>query len=622
MTLPDSLKDFVEERASLLLWLTFALLLVAISSTFKVFFPLPGGLMGHDFSLQLPAWLEGHIWFANNGLSIPWFSPSFCAGQPFFPDPQSVYYSFPQFFAIWWGPIAAAYLTLCISAGVFFWGGYVLMRKVFLTGPVAAVLTGGMLMFNGFLPHHTVVGHLTYHGFALAPWIALLLLMPARSILNQAAASVLAGVMLAYWVHSGFGTLILAGVLSVFLIGVLQCLRGGSIAQFLARSTLAGLVGLALSASKLVASFSFLAQFPRTFYQLPGAPSLGDALAVMGSALFLPSQWAYEVGLPRLTNMQFSLAPHEWAFNFGMASAVLLAALISSRVFRLARPARHSTTGTVADTGTTSSNQKRARQLVLLALLILGLVWPLAFNYYSPEWAAFVKTIPLINTASTALRWAIVYIPIIAIGTGLLLEHAGWRHWGTAAVAACLLGTLIQTSTEPREFYLEQAYDARSIMLADRMLGDGHFKGEITQLGTGGEIRVNGEKWPLEQNNTLVAGISQVFCYNPVFGYRLEKFSAENLKTGSVLAERDGFLNLKNPACYVYPKENNCKPGDLFRADQKVEATQFINFKPFAFNISKSQEWANLATEAGLGLVALFLLAWLWLAVRSRGAKT
>ncbi len=615
MTLPDSLKDFVERRTPLLLCLIFAVMLGAFSSTFKVFFPLPGGLMGHDFSLQLPAWLEGHIWYENNGLSVPWFSPSFCAGQPFFPDPQSVYYSFPQFFAIWWGPIAAAYLTLCVSASLFFWGGYLLMRKVFLTGPVAAVLTGGMLMFNGFLPHHTVVGHLPYHGFALTPWIALLLLMPARSRLSEAGFSVMAGVLLAYWVHSGFGTLILAGVLCIFLIGVLQALRGGSIGRFLARSALAGLVGVALSASKLVASFSFLAQFPRTYYLLAGAPSVTDALAVIGGALFLPSQWAYEFGLPRLANIQFTLAPHEWAYNFGLATALLLAALIGVRLFKLARRAS-------SNTGSTGFARPSAQQLVLFAVLLLGLAWPLAFNYYSPQWSAFIKTVPIINTASTALRWIIVYIPLIAIGTGLLLQHAGWRYWSAAAAGACLLATLVQTSIEPRDFYLDQGYDAQSVLVAERMLAKGQFKGEITRLGTGAEIQINGERLPLELNNTLVGGVSQIFCYNPVFGYRLEKFSAKNLRPGSVFAERDGFLNLKNPACYVYPKENNCKPGDLFRADQKLEATQFVNFRPFAFKISKAQEWANLATESALGVVALFLLVWLGMALWARRAKT
>lgn len=611
MTSPDGIKDFVSQRARPTLWLIFAALLATISIIFKIFFPLPGGRMGHDFALQLPAWFEGHIWYANNGLGVPWFSPSFCAGQPFFPDPQSVFYSFPQFFAIWWGPVTAAYLTLSLAASLFFWGGYLLMRKVFLTGRVAAVLVGGLLMFNGFMPHMVVVGHLTYHGFALAPWIALLLLIRVRSRINAIGVSVLAGVMLAYWVHSGFGTLILAGLLSVFLIGVLHCLRGGAIGQFLARATLAGLVGGALSASKLVASFSFLANFPRTFYLLPGAASPLDALALIVGALFLPSQWAWAFGRPKMTNLQFDLAPHEWAFNFGFATALLLATLIIFLLINLVRLAARNDV----------LPRPTVRQLMLFVVLVIGLAWPVAFNYYNPQWNAFLKSVPLINTASTALRWVIVYIPIVAIGAGLLLEHAGWRHWGAVAAGACLLATMAQTALEPRDFYLSQSYDARTIVLADRLLSQGEFTGQIRNLGTEAEIQVNGTKLPLIQNNTLVVGISQVFCYNPVFGYRLEKFIANNLHPGSVFTERDGHLNLKNPACYVYPEENNCKPGDLFRADQKLEATQFVNYKPFAFKISKVQEWANVATMAALGLAALGMCAWLAAALRSRRAR-
>ncbi|MES2510830.1 MAG: hypothetical protein V4625_12935 [Pseudomonadota bacterium] len=611
MIRPDGIEDFLSQRARTVVWVIFAAMLATISIIFKVFFPLPDGRMGHDFALQVPAWFEGHIWYANNGLSVPWFSPSFCAGQPFFPDPQSVFYSFPQFFAIWWGPVTAAYLTLCMAASLFFWGGYLLMRKVFMTGRVAAVLVGGLLMFNGFMPHMVVVGHLTYHGFALAPWIALLLLMPVRSRINAIGVSVLAGVLLAYWVHSGFGTLILAGALSVFLTGVVHCLRGGAISQFLARATLAGIVGVALSASKLVASFSFLANFPRTFYLLPGAASPVDAFALIVGSLFLPSQWAWAFGRPKMTNIQFDLAPHEWAFNFGFATALLMAVLA---IFLLASLVRRAARNHQFPRPT-------ARQLLLFVVLVIGLAWPVAFNYYNPQWSAFLKTIPIVNTASTALRWVIVYIPLVAIGAGLLLQHAGWRHWGTAAAAACLLATMVQTAFEPRGFYLSQSYDARTVLLADRLLSQKEFTGQIRLLGTEAEIQVNGTKMPLLQNNTLVVGISQVFCYNPVFGYGLEKFKADNLHAGPVLTERDGYLNLKNPACYVYPEENNCKPGDLFRADQKAEAAQFVNYKPFAFNISKKQEWANMVTFSALFLVALALCGWLAMVLRLRRAK-
>jgi hypothetical protein len=84
------------QRPALWLWLTFAVMLGSVATVFGPFFPLPGGTMGHDYALVMPNWLDGHIWSANNGLAAPWFTPSFCAGQPFYADPQSSFYSYLQ----------------------------------------------------------------------------------------------------------------------------------------------------------------------------------------------------------------------------------------------------------------------------------------------------------------------------------------------------------------------------------------------------------------------------------------------------------------------------------------------------------------------------------------------
>ncbi|MBC7608516.1 MAG: hypothetical protein H7228_02910, partial [Polaromonas sp.] len=417
----------------LFLWLTFTALLASVSLIFRHFFPLPEGRLGHDYALALTGWFDGHIWFSNNGLSVPWFTPSFCAGQPFFPDPQSSYYSVPQFLAILAGPVTAAYLTLCIAASLMFWGGYLLARRVFTMDQSIAVLVGGLLMFNGFLSRRLVIGHTSFHGFALTPWLALLLLLPIRSKINAAGATVIAGLILGYWVQSGFGTLILAGGLAVFLVGLLHCLRGGSFKSFVLRGAMAALLGAAISAAKLAAAFSFLAQFPRTFYLLPGAASLYDAVTVIASALFLPSQWAHEVGSPKMANLQFLLSPHEWAFNFSIASALLIALLLCFWLLDLAR-------------SKPKSAWPGARQTLLLCALLAGLAWPLAFNYFDPQWNAFLKTVPIINTATTPLRWIIVYIPILALGIGLLLQRAAWKRWQTVAVGCCLVATVAQTA--------------------------------------------------------------------------------------------------------------------------------------------------------------------------------
>ena len=66
--------------------------------------------LGHDYEQFVPNLIFGKIWFQNNFLSIPWFSPSFCCGTPFYPDPQTAYYSIQQIFYVLFNPILATKL--------------------------------------------------------------------------------------------------------------------------------------------------------------------------------------------------------------------------------------------------------------------------------------------------------------------------------------------------------------------------------------------------------------------------------------------------------------------------------------------------------------------------------
>jgi hypothetical protein len=575
-------------------WIVFILLLAPFNAIFAPFIPLPDFRLGHDFSFVLPNLLDGNIWFRNNGFAPPWFSPSFCAGQPSFPDPQSSYYGVLQFLSIAASPLTAIRWTLLICASLMFWGGYLLLRRIFAVGTTSALLVGGLLMFNGFLPHRIIIGHTGFHGFALVPWIALLLMMQVRHVANGIAAAATAGILSAYWLYSGFTILVPAGVLSILLLAILYGLAGGNMARFCARGALAGLICLGLSAAKLWASFSFFSNFSRNYYLLPGAASIHDAAIVIAGSLFLPSQWAFELGMPRMKNLQWELTPHEWAFNFGIFVVPMAAVLIANRL------RKSSWCPTLSP-----------RQIALCALMILCLAWPLAFNVWHPRWNAFLKMVPILNTTSSPLRWLIAYIPVVAVGVGLGLDKAGWTRGGALAAAGCMAATILQTAVEPREYYMAQSYDARPVLIADNMLREGRWSPKIEVLGTGAEIQAGDYRTQLHSNDTFVVGMSQVFCYNAVFGYRLEKFSAAGLVAGSVLQEHEGFLNLKNPSCYVFPNENKCLPGDRFRADQLAQARSFTEYRPFAFQISAGQAVANQTTLLSLLVIILGALIWL-----------
>ena len=121
------------------------------------------------------------------------------------------------------------------------------------------------------------------------------------------------------------------------------------------------------------------------------------------------------------------------------------------------------------------------------------------------------------------------------------------------------------------------------------------------------------------RNDGLTKGVSQIACYQPLLGYRLEKFPRAPLRPGPVIAPIGDVINLKNPACYLYPQENNCRPGDHFTIDSLDDAVAFMTYRPFPFERPDWQDAASGVSLAALAATLAFLLmALLRLLIRKR----
>ena len=305
--------------------LVFALLLVAYHGLYGVFFPTPRGTIGHDFGLALGSYVDGFIWFVKNGpFEVPWFSPSFCAGLPFFADPQSGYYSAPQWLSFVFDPLTASYLTLLLFASLGYFGMYVLARVGFGLSRAWAIFAAALYFFNTFLPYRMILGETGYHALTLTPWMAWLLIRPAAGVTGRIGLGLLAGGIAAYWLQSGLTTLMVPAALGVALVLLAYRLVKPWPGDLLARMAVAVAVSVLFSASKLVASLSFYGRFERTQYQLPG---FADPLALLKAnllALFATSEAAAREGFASMVNVQWSVLPHEWAYGFTMAPLIVL----------------------------------------------------------------------------------------------------------------------------------------------------------------------------------------------------------------------------------------------------------------------------------------------------------
>ena len=75
-----------------------------------------------------------------------------------------------------------------------------------------------------------------------------------------------------------------------------------------------------------------------------------------------------------------------------------------------------------------------------------------------------------------------------------------------------------------------------------------------------------------------------------------------------------GNLNMKNPACYVYPEANGCAPGDHFKAEQAQQMLALAEYRDPGLAVSDTRATANLVgivtLLALLSALAAYLLLW------------
>ena len=571
----------------------FILILIAYHLIFGQFFPTINGTLGEDYSRILPDLLDGYFWFKSNGIFQPfWFTPAFCGGQPALGAPESGFYSVAQYLTIFFDPLTSVYATVLLFASLGFWGFYLLLRFCFCSSEQAAVMGGALFMFNGFFIHRMLEGHFAFHGIMLIPLMSYLLLRPTRkSVLSTLTNGTCAGILLAYCTYTGMVHLIIPFILAVLGIASLYRFtqRELNSSVFAHRLLVAALVATCLSAAKLTAALLYLNNFPRSDYLLPGILSFWSALQLLFSTIFFSPADIAETALPLVGNRQWHLGRQEWEYGVTFVPLLIIV------------------TGTMVIIKNIQGVRLRlnSSRLIWLLIFMLVLAIPLALNIYHPSWNAFLKQIPIIKSSIFLMRWFLVYIPLVIVASALFLDiiskHSSYR---TIILLISLFGLVWINAVSDREFYKSQPYNPDTIIKAWKNLHSGNSVPTIQHISAfvnsenGVEMRING-------NDALASNGSQLACYNPIFGYRLEHFPIRPLHPGNVFEERNGFLNIKNPACYTYAESNGCAPGDHFSVTQFKEARDFVNYKQFSFNFSPVQKFANLVTLATLAFIVI-----------------
>jgi hypothetical protein len=452
------------------------------------------------------------------------------------------------------------------------------MRRRFGVSVPAATLSGLIFLFNGFLLYRMVIGHVTYSVVGLVPFLCHLLLTPvgpARMQPNYLASAVgpiaASAAILAYFIYAGAPNLLVPLAITCTMVWALHGLLRDPAPGFWVIGAGASVLGAAGAAAKLVPAFVYMHYFPRP----------GDIRLLFPDAMHAVYNLFMGLFFPFLIQEHFS--KHEYEFGLGIAPLVVIPLGITTALLR----------GALGD-----RSHWGARRVALLAELALLAFVPLRISYGDPEFAAWLKGLPYIGENSALIRWYYTYLLPVTIATGVCLDFvfADARNRSKAALAGIVV-TVLPALLLNRTHYDNQPYDPVRIVNADRALRYHAQVPAITAIET------------LDQRNDgLASGTSPYPCTEPLFGFHLERFP-KGLQTGALFSSAANGAHLRNPACYIYGKENGCTPGDFFTVAQRREEEAFAAYKSFDFVLPQWQQVANWVSAlsgiiilAGLGL--------------------
>ena len=548
---------------------------------FLNFFPNVHGLLGLDYELFLPYFIFGKIWFKNNLLSLPWFTPSFCCGIPFYPDPQSMYYSIQQIFFILFDPILSLKLMFIYFSLIAYFGMYLLLRRSFNFSYYASLLGATIFIFNGFFVYRAIVGHVAYLNFVLIPFYCFFLF---ENILNKnkylkIISLLVSAIIFATFFHSGSGPIMPLILSVIIIILIFFYLRLNSL-KIIKQFFISIFIGLCIASSKISAGLFFLDNFKRIYPPLIFADITDYLLVVFNSLFIFPDIKLFN---QKVTDVVTSgLYVHEIEYGVSIVPLITFFILFFFK-----------------------KNYILFKDIKVLILVFLLLILPIIFNVNIPFFQKVLSKIPILNSTWVQIRWTAFYIIPIIFLTVFILDTI--NRFKKTLIYIFLFIIITQNIFYNKLYYQNQPYNPVNMVEFSKKIDGVNEKVNYDIKGFGFLSKKDGKIYNDNmRNDFFFMNLSSLFCYQPIFGYALENFPSNKLiinntvkfdnnyylSTGDLELNQKNdskIINFLNPSCFLFPKENNCKPGDLFEKKINDNFNNFINYKPIKFNKSSIQ---------------------------------
>ena len=560
-------------------------------------------LIGFDLIYFLPRLADAALYMQRNGFSVQWWSPTFGGGLPVFANPQDLQLSLPQFFTLFTNPFIAICISYSVVTLASCYALHRLARRVLDWDESSACLLAVVGSTGGFLTLRMIVGHASYHGFALTP-VLLLLAMDRR--IRPRIGVPLAGLVATYFVYSGGYFVSFAAPLALGLaIPVVRLLAVRSRPLLPALGVLAGgaAIALAISAAKLYAAFSYLKQFPRAQVIEPLPSLLSPLLQLLGT----PVLTLFGIGgtPSELHRTLFEQGWGPWETDASLFLPVTVAACIGLPIL----------VAQIYRTGTHSE-----RGLTCLALLV-GCLLLILTSGRGPIFELLTK-LPGVSNFRVTARFASAFaLPVCLVGV-FVLSHVAAR-WRSSTRRDAILWSLVGLALLQQAGYwlvvsrfpndVGVSYDARLVIEAsDRQRADPDLVPPIRSVAR------------VTDPVAFATSRSSLYVYESLLGSYVRDYGSflrrTPLVSGPASQVQNGKFNIHFPPAFVYAEELQRRPFSRITESDRNALELFLAGRDPGWELPRTQRMANTLSVSALALTLAWLAALLqpWIRVGAR----
>jgi len=449
-----------------------------------------------------------------------------------------------------------------------------------------------------------VVGHVAYLSYVFIPFYCYFLIHAFENRedkLKSIFYILISSLIFANFIHSGSGTIIVTIILSIiFIISIYIYLNEKfTIINYL---ILSFTIGLFIASSKINAALSFLSNFPRE-YPAQVFEGYYEFFTNLFRSLFLyPDVEKFNSAV--IKGFPFKTIIHEIEFGITILPLIIFVIFL-------------------ANIKKITFNKLNSKKLIALLFMLLITIVTISVNVSGNELGNFFHKLPVVKSTWNYFRLFLVYILPIIIISCLLIDKINLSEKNIKIfTVCCLLIIILQNYIYNKDFYYKQNYnpvDFEKFHQDKEKIQNIKIEKGALFLDKEGKLISD-----MQRNNMFLDELSPLFCYQAMFGYKFNLprkkliFNEKNeinenlfLITNDPKLINNDELNFFNPSCFIFPNENNCQPGDVFKKDQIKELDQFLNYKTFEFKMSKSQKITNYLSIISLIISMIYIIYYL-----------